>query len=71
MDDENKKLRSKNDQFSSQLEKQLKDLEHLRAENDQLKREKNEQDERHVIFEQTVKNKLIETHQVCFLFFWT
>nr|AAC46496.1 SEC-1 [Meloidogyne incognita]prf//2103308A esophageal gland protein [Meloidogyne incognita] len=64
MDDENKKLRSKNDQFSSQLEKQLKDLEHLRAENDQLKREKNEQDERHVIFEQTVKNKLIETHQL-------
>ena len=68
MDDENKKLRSKNDHFCAQLDKQLKDLEHLRAENVQLRQEKNEQSERHVIFEQTVKNKLIETHQVCFPF---
>jgi chromosome segregation ATPase len=65
LDDENKKLLSKNDQFCTQLQKQLEELELLRNENGKLRHEKIEQSERHVIFEQTVKNKLIETHQLC------
>lgn len=64
--DENKKLHSKNDQLCVQFEKQLEELEHLRNETSKLRQEKNEQIERHIIFEQTVKSKLIETHKVCF-----
>ena len=42
-------------------------MENLRKENGQLIRQKQEQNERHVVFEQTVKNKLVETVQVIYI----
>jgi hypothetical protein len=45
--------------------KQLNEqLEKLRAENVQLTKDKKEQSERHVVFEQTVRNQLIQSYQV-------
>lgn len=41
------------------------DLERIRNENMHLNKQNEEINNRHLIYEQTVRNKLIETHKVC------
>lgn len=46
------------------MKQAIAELEGLRAETSKIMKEKKDQNERHVVFEQTVRQKLVETMQV-------
>ena len=61
--DEVKQAKAEKGEMDKGLKQLNEQLEKLRAENVQLTKDKKEQSERHVVFEQTVRNQLIQSYQ--------